>query len=289
MLQEYGPYAKRKTCRLFSAWIRLAGGTVRGFRVPVDEAARQEQARRDAADGVPLVPDDVARASMSLFAFCSYAIVCLFDRLFYFYATCVFDRLFSFYSICVFDRLFYFYSICFLFIYFSYYLAAVPDGAAADYYDELWPLHLVDPSDREQFARLFGLLRQRPRVVRHYLAEHALPLTMQFQPHKLSASGQELGGGALFRRRLGFSGTPSDLLPVEFGGCRYQAGDDARMLHVLTSPDVCAVALVAPGWSVRSLLREIAGRHGNDPVSVFLACCFGLSLSNGGFVVSCVD
>jgi hypothetical protein len=40
------------------------------------------------------------------------------------------------------------------------------------------------------------------------------------QAQRLSASGQELGGGLVFGRRLGFSGTPSDLLPVEMGRCR---------------------------------------------------------------------
>jgi len=32
--------------------------------------------------------------------------------------------------------------------------------------------------------------------------------------------------------RLGFSGTPSDLLPEELGPCHYERGDDARMLQV---------------------------------------------------------
>ena len=48
---------------------------------------------------------------------------------------------------------------------------------------------------------------------------------------KLSACGQELGGDMLFPRRLGFSGTPSNLLPREFGGCKFADGDDARILE----------------------------------------------------------
>jgi hypothetical protein len=36
-------------------------------------------------------------------------------------------------------------------------------------------------------------------------------------------ASQELGGTALFARRLGFSGTPSALLPEELGACVYQA------------------------------------------------------------------
>jgi hypothetical protein len=48
---------------------------------------------------------------------------------------------------------------------------------------------------------------------------------------KLSASGQELGGDLLFGRRLGFSGTPSTLLPEELGECHFaQASQPASQL-----------------------------------------------------------
>ena len=35
----------------------------------------------------------------------------------------------------------------------------------------------------------------------------------------------------LFKRRLGFSGTPSDLLPVELGICHYERGSDGQMVR----------------------------------------------------------
>jgi len=41
---------------------------------------------------------------------------------------------------------------------------------------------------------------------------------------KLSESGQALGGDMLFGRRIGFSGTPSDLMPIELGQCGYEKG-----------------------------------------------------------------
>ena len=50
MMQEYGPYTKRKTCRLFVAWVRLAGASVRGWHEPTDKAEREEQMRQDAID-----------------------------------------------------------------------------------------------------------------------------------------------------------------------------------------------------------------------------------------------
>eukprot|EP00662_Eupelagonemidae_sp_cell21_P057696 gene57696-biopygen85638 len=45
-----------------------------------------------------------------------------------------------------------------------------------------------------------------------------------YQPTKLSASGQELGSSLMFQCRIGFSGTPSDLLPDDLGQCRYEQG-----------------------------------------------------------------
>lgn len=47
---------------------------------------------------------------------------------------------------------------------------------------------------------------------------------MRHQQIKLSACGQEVGGDMLFSKRLGFSGTPSDLLPEELGRCGYEKG-----------------------------------------------------------------
>ena len=124
---------------------------------------------------------------------------------------------------------------------------------------EVWPLHLLDLGDEEQMRVLFQLLRRQPQVVRHYLFERAFPHTMSFQQMKLSACGQELGGDLLFGRRIGFSGTPSNLLPLELGQCHFAPCDDARMLHVLTSPSVVHYGQPLPAdWSAASLLRAAA-------------------------------
>jgi len=59
-------------------------------------------------------------------------------------------------------------------------------------------------------------------------------------------------------RRLGFSGTPSDLLPLELGKCNYEKGSDGKMGYVLTSPTfVSAYHVVSPGWSASSVLDMI--------------------------------
>jgi hypothetical protein len=98
-------------------------------------------------------------------------------------------------------------------------------------------------------------------VISWYLENHVLPLTMRFQPLNLSASGQELGGDLIFGCRLGFSGTPSDLLPVEFGSCVFEEGDDGKILSTLTSPQVVQVDCLPSGWSVEGLLKRIASAN----------------------------
>ena len=128
---------------------------------------------------------------------------------------------------------------------------------------DVWPLHLLDCGDEEQMLVLFQLLRKQPQVVRHYLFERVFPRTMEFQQMKLSACGQELGGDLLFGQRIGFSGTPSSLLPVELGRCAWAPGDDAKMLHILTSPGIVGYAsqgehVLDAAWSAQSLLERVA-------------------------------
>lgn len=67
-----------------------------------------------------------------------------------------------------------------------------------------------------------------------------------------------LGGDMLFGRRIGFSGTPSDILPLELGSCQYERGSDGRVAHYLTSPSIVQVVHIAPGWNSYSLLDYIA-------------------------------
>ena len=101
------------------------------------------------------------------------------------------------------------------------------------------------------------------------------------QVSKLSASGQSVGGDMLVGRRVGFSGTPSDLLPLELGKCEYETGDDGKMLTVIPrvsfltrreliplchhcffqtvqDPAVVSYELLADKWDVPALLLRIA-------------------------------
>ena len=101
-----------------------------------------------------------------------------------------------------------------------------------------------------------------PELVHYYLDQMVFPATLQHQETKISASGQELGGDILFPRRVGFSGTPSDLLPLELGKCGYEKGSEGSILHTLVSPSVVSYEFVQSSekhpWTVRGLLRSIA-------------------------------
>ena len=120
------------------------------------------------------------------------------------------------------------------------------------------PLWLLKQSNDEQVSRLFSLLCKQPAVIHWYLEKITFPTFMMHQERKLSASGQELGGAMLFSRRIGFSGTPSDLLPLDLGQCGYEKGSDGKMIQVLTSPDVMRCEFASPGWTVETLLQYIA-------------------------------
>ena len=71
----------------------------------------------------------------------------------------------------------------------------------------------------------------------------------------------------IFSRRLGFSGTPSDLLPLELGECHYEKGSDGKMVHYLTSRNVMSYEEIESRWNVDVLLKKISGA----PVGTFRA------------------
>ena len=123
---------------------------------------------------------------------------------------------------------------------------------------EVWPLRLIDAEDEEQFQIVYNLLHDLPELVHHYLHTFVFPKTAHSAPLKLSASGQDVGGDILADHRVGFSGTPSDLLPLELGSCQYERGSDGAMLSTMCDPQICTVQFVPSRWSVQSLLDSIA-------------------------------
>ena len=126
---------------------------------------------------------------------------------------------------------------------------------------EVVPLDLLKTSNVDEMKKLYKLIRKQPRTIHWYLREFVFPAHMRHQVVKLSACGQEVGGSMLFGSRLGFSGTPSSLMPIELGKCGYEAGADGLYIHTLTNRDVCSYELIQEGWDVESLLNKIAGSN----------------------------
>ena len=102
--------------------------------------------------------------------------------------------------------------------------------------EDVWPLQLLDLGDETQQEALHALLCRVPHVVQYH-TDDVFVETMEFQEVKLAASGQDLGGDILLPLCLGFSGTPSNLLPRELGACQFAKGDEARMVDTLAAKD----------------------------------------------------
>lgn len=120
-------------------------------------------------------------------------------------------------------------------------------------------LDLFNIEDREHVELGYELLRNSPLVIRYYLHHVVFPMTMRHATKQLTATAQELASSILFRVRLGFSGTPSALLPADMGRCEFSRGSDSHMLRILTDPAVVLDAIyIAPSWSPRWVLQYVA-------------------------------
>ena len=103
---------------------------------------------------------------------------------------------------------------------------------------------------------LYTLLCGNNLVIDWYLQSYVFQETMHFQELKVSACGQELGAAdMLFKRRLGFSGTPSDMLPIDLGKCRYDLGIVILLFIILLILLLFHFALLVANQLVRILSR----------------------------------
>jgi len=92
------------------------------------------------------------------------------------------------------------------------------------------------------------------------------PNCLRHQSTKLSASGVDLGSDLLFARRIGFSGTLSNLLPTDLGECHFEIGSDGQVISTLTDPDVIDIVDIDNNWSVKTILGYLAksrNKNGN--------------------------
>eukprot|EP00457_Paulinella_chromatophora_P000002 gb/GEZN01000002.1/.p1 GENE.gb/GEZN01000002.1/~~gb/GEZN01000002.1/.p1 ORF type:complete len:6816 (+),score=1425.09 gb/GEZN01000002.1/:114-20561(+) len=123
---------------------------------------------------------------------------------------------------------------------------------------EVVQLKYLQKSNEEQMSKLYLLWKSCPQVIHHYLNRFIFPAYMRSQRVKISASGQAVGGDMLIGRRVGFSGTPSDLLPKEMGECDYETGDDGKMLSTVLDPSITSSDHLPSSWDVQYLLTRIA-------------------------------
>lgn len=119
------------------------------------------------------------------------------------------------------------------------------------------PLPLFQPTDQEQMAAAFAALRDVPAVVDHFVLNHVFPKVMNHQKQKLMASGIDMGSDMLFEKRLGFSGTTSDLLPTGMT-CDFEPGSEAKIVRTLTNPSVISTMDLQGDWDSQFILRTIA-------------------------------
>jgi len=123
---------------------------------------------------------------------------------------------------------------------------------------EVVQLKFFQKSNDEQMDKLLSLIRLEPLVIHYYLQKTIFPMHMRSQKVKLSASGQAVGGDMIVGKRVGFSGTPSDLLPQELGRCDYETGDDGMMLTTCLDRNIASYEVLTDSWSVDKLLERIA-------------------------------
>ena len=136
--------------------------------------------------------------------------------------------------------------------------------------NEVVSLSLLKRSDSEQMDKLFKVLQRSPQVIDYYLQEMVFPTFLRYQADKISASGQEIGGDILFKTRVGFSGTPSALLPLEMGTTLYEKGADGLMLSAMTDPNIVSAEVVGEDWAVKALLRKIAKQSFEERFSALI-------------------
>ena len=128
----------------------------------------------------------------------------------------------------------------------------------------IYPLDQFQLDDDAAVRAAYALWGHYPPVIHHYLRVHVFPRVMRCQELKISASGQALGSSLLFESRLAFSGTPSDLLPVEeeerrqLSPCVFERGSEGAILDTLIDPARVSARRTGHDWSVRGILFDIA-------------------------------
>lgn len=124
---------------------------------------------------------------------------------------------------------------------------------------EVLPLEVLQEEDSYQLKNILKSLGNLYEVIFYYLDFIVFPATMKNQQIKLQATGLDLGSDILFSTRLGFSGTPSEVLPRQLRPCFYEKGSEAQIMKILTS-DSIQVEFLNGKWNVDDLLNFVASQ-----------------------------
>lgn len=127
--------------------------------------------------------------------------------------------------------------------------------------EKLLSIDRIHITDNEQLPETAVVLQNDSAIVSYYLEQIVFPSVLKSRLLKLQANGVDLGGGMLFGRRFGFSGTPSDLLPREMGACEFEPGSEAEIVRILSSPknvNAPEELRLEQGWHVDDILDRVA-------------------------------
>ena len=125
---------------------------------------------------------------------------------------------------------------------------------------DLVSLQLNDPT---HVTTIHTLLSRYPPVIEHFLLTQIFPLVMKRQDRNLTATGYDLASRALARRRVGFSGTPSNSLPAGLGAqCHFEHGSEGGVLRTLARAETASLHCLPAGWRPLSLLATVARASG---------------------------
>ncbi|GBE62026.1 EF hand family protein [Babesia ovata] len=145
---------------------------------------------------------------------------------------------------------------------------------------DIWTLDVVNVYDEEQLDVLYNLLKNDGLVIEYFLCNVLFPEAMEHTTLQLTASAMELGSSMLFPIRLGFSGTPSQLLPVEMGKCHYSEGTDGMILKILTDDNVVkGPTILQKGWTSETIL-DLVAKSPLKPLALIDTGALITSLSN---------
>ena len=162
--------------------------------------------------------------------------------------------------------------------------ASTGDPRAAAAALRIEPLDSVSPSDATQCSAVHAALARAHTVLDQWV-DSALACTSMAEESQLTASGHDLGSDVLFPQvrtgsesglgsmytngyplqRIGFSGTPNELLPQSLLPVSFAAAEEAHMLRVLTSPTHTAVRTAPKGWTVPGILAWVAQGAAGTP------------------------